>query len=156
MVLIRRLTDRVTKFGRDEAMIDFCKEYNEMFNDAEFNLYESSNNKDSEEGGSDGNKEKMTEEDREVTVQIDVDNQNEELNKEKDANETEDNDKVNNNEMNNDSLQDKQDADKDENAEKEKVKTEKKKQDKADKVDHVQEKQDDDKNEIDDDEFWNT
>nr|GEW75167.1 hypothetical protein [Tanacetum cinerariifolium] len=108
------------------------------------------------EGESDGNEEKITEEDREVTVQMDVDNQNEELNKEKDANETEDNDKMNNNEMNNDLLQEKQDADKDENAEKEKVETEKEKQDKADKVENVQEKQDDDKDGDDEDEFWNT
>ncbi|GJV92575.1 hypothetical protein Tco_1540388 [Tanacetum coccineum] len=87
---------------------------------------------------------------------MDVDNQNKELNKEKDANETEDNDKMKNNEMKNDSIQEKQDAYKDENAEKEKVETEKEKQDKANKVDNVQEKQGDDKDEIGEDEFWNT
>nr|GEV60350.1 ulp1 protease family, C-terminal catalytic domain-containing protein [Tanacetum cinerariifolium] len=90
------------------------------------------------EEGSDRNEEKITEEDREVLVQMDVDNHNEELDKEKDTNETEDSDKMNNNEMKNDSLREKQDADKDENAEKEK------------------EKQDDDKDGIDEDEFCNT
>nr|GEX53831.1 retrovirus-related Pol polyprotein from transposon TNT 1-94 [Tanacetum cinerariifolium] len=47
-MLIRTLTDGLTKFGRDEPMIYFCKEYKQMFNDAEFSLYESSNNQDSE------------------------------------------------------------------------------------------------------------
>ncbi|GJU79561.1 hypothetical protein Tco_1281926 [Tanacetum coccineum] len=32
----------------DQAMLDFCKEYKQTFNDAEFNLYESSNDEDSE------------------------------------------------------------------------------------------------------------
>ncbi|GJR17280.1 putative reverse transcriptase domain-containing protein [Tanacetum coccineum] len=63
---------------------------------------------------------------------------------------------MNNNEMKNDSVQEKQDIDKDENAKKEKVKTEKEKQDKADEVDNVQEKQGDAKDEIGEDEFWNT
>ncbi|GJV39750.1 ulp1 protease family, C-terminal catalytic domain-containing protein [Tanacetum coccineum] len=71
---------------------------------------------------------------------MDVDNQNKELNKEKDANETEDNDKMNNNDMKNDSVQEKQDTDKDENA----------------KVDNVEEKQGDHKDETGEDEFWNT
>nr|GEZ51212.1 hypothetical protein [Tanacetum cinerariifolium] len=86
------------------------EEYKDMFNDVEFNLYESSNDEDSE-GDVDG-----------------------------------DNEKNNNND----------DANKDENTEKEKVETKKEKQDKADKVDNVQEKQDDDKDGIDEDEFWNT
>nr|GEW20919.1 hypothetical protein [Tanacetum cinerariifolium] len=77
------------------------------------------------EGGSDGKEEKMNGDDREVTVQMDVDNQNEEINKQKDAIESEDSDNMNNNEMKNDSVQEKQDADKDENTEKEKVKTKK-------------------------------
>nr|GEU70112.1 ulp1 protease family, C-terminal catalytic domain-containing protein [Tanacetum cinerariifolium] len=47
-VLIHTLTYGVTKFGRDKGMIDFFKAYKEMFNDAEFNLYESSNDEDSE------------------------------------------------------------------------------------------------------------
>ncbi|GKD92193.1 ulp1 protease family, C-terminal catalytic domain-containing protein [Tanacetum coccineum] len=180
-------------------MIDFCKQYGELFNDNEFNLYESSKDDDSEvepdgdnennnhddegaltadanrqkesdnqkkkknkeeidkqpeESGSEGTEESGN--DIEVTVQMDDDNQNEELNKEKDGNENEDNDKMNNNEMKNDSDQVKQDADKDKHAEKEKVEMKKEKQDKADKVDNVQEKQDDDKDEIGDDEFWNT
>ncbi|GKC46760.1 ulp1 protease family, C-terminal catalytic domain-containing protein [Tanacetum coccineum] len=54
------------------------------------------------------------------------------------------------------SLMEKQDADKDENAEKEKAETKKEKQDKVDKVDNIQEKQGDDKDEIGEDEFWNT
>ncbi|GJW84715.1 hypothetical protein Tco_0157860 [Tanacetum coccineum] len=58
--------------------------------------------------------------------------------------------------MKNDSIQEKQDDDKDENAKKEKVETEEEKQNKADKVDNVQEKQGNDKDEIGEDEFWNT
>ncbi|GJR85559.1 hypothetical protein Tco_0209570 [Tanacetum coccineum] len=91
-------------------------------------------------GGSDGKEENMNGDKREVTAQMDVNNQNKELNKEKDANETEDNDKMNNNDMKNDSIQEKQDTDKDENA----------------KVDNVKEKQGDHKDEIGEDEFWNT
>ncbi|GKD11451.1 hypothetical protein Tco_1191136 [Tanacetum coccineum] len=53
------------------------------------------------EGGSDGKDENMDGDEREVTAQMDVDNQNKELNKEKDANETEDNDKMNNNKIDN-------------------------------------------------------
>ncbi|GKA78519.1 hypothetical protein Tco_0785056, partial [Tanacetum coccineum] len=201
LVLVRTLTDGVAKFEHDQTMLDFCKEYKQTFNDAEFNLYESSNDEDSEgdvdgdndknnnndddgaptadankkkesenqkkkrnkeeidkqteesgskgteengseatEGGSDGKEENMNGDEREVTAQMDVDNQNKELNKEKDANETEDNDKMNNNDMKNDSVQEKQDTDKDENA----------------KVDNVEEKQGDHKDEIGEDEFWNT
>ncbi|GJU85674.1 hypothetical protein Tco_1293220 [Tanacetum coccineum] len=165
--LVRTLRNGVKKFEDDQIMIDFCQQYGELFNDNEFNLYESSNDDDSEgepdgdnennnhdddealtidankqkesdnqkkeqnkeeidkqtkesgsegteesgsegtkenrseatEGGSDGKEENMNGDDREVIVQIDVDNQNEELNKEKDANETKENDKINNNEM---------------------------------------------------------
>ncbi|GJV08923.1 hypothetical protein Tco_1346579 [Tanacetum coccineum] len=208
LVLVRTLTYRVAKFEHDQTMLDFCKEYKQTFNDAEFNLYESSNDEDSEgdvdedngknnndddrapttdankkkesenqkkkrnkeeidkqteesgsegtkesgskgtkengseatEGGSDGKEENMNGDEREVTAQMDVDNQNKELNKEKDANETEDNDKMNNNDMKNDSVQEKQDTDKDENA----------------KVDNVEEKQGDHKDETGEDEFWNT
>ncbi|GJT69291.1 hypothetical protein Tco_1028577 [Tanacetum coccineum] len=199
--LVRTLRNGLKNFEDDQMMIDFCKQYGELFNDNEFNLYESSKDNDSKgepnrdnennnhdddgaptvdankqkerteesgseetkengseatEGGSDGKEENINGDDRELTVQMDVDNQNEELNKEKDDNETEDNDKMNNNEMKNDSVQEKQDTDKDENAEKEKVEMEKEKQDKADKVDNVQEKQGDDKDEIGEDEFWNT
>ncbi|GJT78790.1 ulp1 protease family, C-terminal catalytic domain-containing protein [Tanacetum coccineum] len=98
------------------------------------------NGSEATEGGSDGKEENMNGDEREVTAQMDVNNQNKELNKEKDANETEDNDKMNNNDMKNDSVQEKQDTNKDENA----------------KVDNVQEKQADDKDEIGEDEFWNT
>ncbi|GKD29396.1 ulp1 protease family, C-terminal catalytic domain-containing protein [Tanacetum coccineum] len=206
--LVRTLRNAVKKFEDDQMMIDFCKQYGELFNDNEFNLYESSKDNDSEgepdgdnennnhdddgaptadankkkesenqkkerkkeeidkqteesgsegteesgsegteengseatEGGSDGKEENMNGDEREVTAQMDVNNQNKELNKEKDANETEDNDKMNNNDMKNDSVQEKQDTDKDENA----------------KVDNVKEKQGDDKDEIGEDEFWNT
>nr|GEV26554.1 hypothetical protein [Tanacetum cinerariifolium] len=147
--LVRTLRNGVKKFEDNHIMIDFCKQYGGLFNDNEFNLYESSKDDDSEEesgsegteesgsegtkvngsegteGGSDGKEEKINGDDREVTVQMDVDNQNGEINKQKDANETEDNDNMNNNEMKNDLVQEKQDADKDENAEKEKVKMEK-------------------------------
>ncbi|GJZ25925.1 hypothetical protein Tco_0570178 [Tanacetum coccineum] len=98
------------------------------------------NGSEATEGGSDGKEENMNGDEREVTAQMDVNNQNKELNKEKDANETEDNDKMNNNDMKNDSVQEKQDTDKDENA----------------KVDNVKEKQGDHKDEIGEDEFWNT
>ncbi|GKA23445.1 ulp1 protease family, C-terminal catalytic domain-containing protein [Tanacetum coccineum] len=46
--LIHTLTDGVTKFEDDQMMFDFCKQYKEMFNDAEFNLYESSKDEDSD------------------------------------------------------------------------------------------------------------
>ncbi|GJS23282.1 hypothetical protein Tco_0451914 [Tanacetum coccineum] len=146
--LVRTLRNGVKKFEYDQMMIDFCKQYGELFNDNEFNLYESSKDDDSEEKGSDGKEENMNGDDKEVTVQMDVNNQNEELNKEKDANKTEDNDKMNNNEMKNDSVQMKQDVDKDKNAEKEKVETEKEKQDKAGKVDNCEEMENQAKEEI--------
>ncbi|GJV99077.1 putative reverse transcriptase domain-containing protein [Tanacetum coccineum] len=38
--LVHTLTDGMTKFEDDHMMFDFCKQYKEMFNDAEFNLYE--------------------------------------------------------------------------------------------------------------------
>ncbi|GJX97842.1 hypothetical protein Tco_0353640 [Tanacetum coccineum] len=157
------------------------KQYGELFNDNEFNLYESSKDEDSEgepngdnennnhdddgapmadannQKESDNQKKEQNKEEidkqpeesgREGTeesgIQMDVGNQNEERNKEKDANETEDNDKMNKVET---------DDNKDENAEKEKIETEKEKQDKADKVDNVQEKQGDHKDEIGEDEF---
>ncbi|GKB37124.1 ulp1 protease family, C-terminal catalytic domain-containing protein [Tanacetum coccineum] len=138
--LVRTLRNGVKKF-KDDQMIDFCKQYRELFNDNEFNLYEYflfkrggltiAGSEGTEESGSEGKLEEMKTE-------------------EKDANETEDNVNVNNNEMKNDSVQEKQDA------KKEKAETEKEKQDKADKVDNVQEKQGDAKDEIGEDEFWNT
>ncbi|GKD46779.1 hypothetical protein Tco_1271424 [Tanacetum coccineum] len=67
------------------------------------------------EGGSDGKEENMNGDEREVTTQMDVDNQNKELNKEKDANETEDNDKMNNNKI--DNVEEKQGDHKDETGE---------------------------------------
>ncbi|GJT69293.1 hypothetical protein Tco_1028579 [Tanacetum coccineum] len=85
----------------------------------------------------DGKEENMNGVEREVTAQMDVDNQNKELNKEKDANEIEDNDKMNNNDMKNDSFQEKQDSNKVENA----------------KVDNVEEKQGDHKDETCREEF---
>ncbi|GJW25233.1 ulp1 protease family, C-terminal catalytic domain-containing protein [Tanacetum coccineum] len=98
------------------------------------------NGSEATEGGSDGKEENMNGDEKEVTAHMDVDSQNKDLNKEKDANETEDNDKMKNIDMKNDSIQEKQDTNKDENA----------------KVDNVQEKQADDKDEIGEDEFWNT
>ncbi|GJW73768.1 hypothetical protein Tco_0133138 [Tanacetum coccineum] len=182
--LVRTLRNGVKKFEDDQMMIDFCKQYRELFNDNEFKLYEYSKDDDSEgetdgdnednnhdddgaptadankkkesenqtkernkeeidkqteesgsegtdesgsegteengseatEGGSDGKEENMNGDEREVTAHMDVDSQNKELNKEKDANETEDNDKMNNIDMKNDSIQEKQDTNKDENA----------------------------------------
>nr|GEV14801.1 hypothetical protein [Tanacetum cinerariifolium] len=138
--LVRTLRNGVKTSKDDHIVIDFCKQYGELFNDNEFN-HESSKDDDSEgepdgdnennnhdddgaptadankgsegtgenrsegtEGGSDGKEEKMNGDDREVTVQMDVNNQNEEINKQKDANETKDNDNMNNNEMKNDSV----------------------------------------------------
>ncbi|GJT27854.1 ulp1 protease family, C-terminal catalytic domain-containing protein [Tanacetum coccineum] len=180
--LVRTLRNGVKKIENDNVMIDFCKQYGELFNDHKFsNLYESSKEDDSEgepdgddensnhdddgapttdankqkesdnqkkeqnkeeidketeesgsegikergseatEGGINGKEENMNGDEREVTAQLDVDNQNKKLNKEKDANETEDNDKMNNN-----------------------------------KIDNVEEKQCDHKDETSEDEFWNT
>ncbi|GKA45878.1 hypothetical protein Tco_0738674 [Tanacetum coccineum] len=175
--LVRTLRNGVKKFEDDQMMIDFCKQYRELFNDNEFKLYEYSKDDDSEgetdgdnednnhdddgaptadankkkesenqtkernkedidkqteesgsegtdesgsegteengseatEGGSDGKEENMNGDEKEVTAHMDVDSQNKDLNKEKDANETEDNDKMNNIDMKNDSIQEKQD-----------------------------------------------
>nr|GEW13301.1 hypothetical protein [Tanacetum cinerariifolium] len=87
------------------------------------------NGSETTEGESDGKEENINGDDREVKAQIDVDNQEK---------------------------QEKQDTNKDEYAKKEKVETVKEKQDKADKVDNVQEKEYDDKEQISEDEFWNT
>ncbi|GJR11193.1 hypothetical protein Tco_0793845 [Tanacetum coccineum] len=74
--LVHTLTDGMTKFEDDHMMFDFCKQYKEMFNDAEFNLYEyykdedcnndsdldNENNKDDEEEPmADGKKENENE-----------------------------------------------------------------------------------------------
>ncbi|GKC51557.1 hypothetical protein Tco_1074302 [Tanacetum coccineum] len=139
--------DKGTKEGSSEGPEESGSEGTEE------SVTEGTKESEGKEVQDDGKEENMNGDDIEVIVQMDVENHNEELNKEKDANETEDNDKMNNNEMKNDSVQEKQDADKDENTEKEKVETKKEKQDKADKVDNVQEKQGDHKDEISEDEF---
>nr|GEV25622.1 hypothetical protein [Tanacetum cinerariifolium] len=186
--------DGVTKFKDDQMMFDICKQYKEMFNDAEFNLYESSkdedsdndsdpdndNNKDdeeelkadgknqnenerqseiqkekeniedmgkgTEEGGSDANDngekdeddvnienefEKVNEKDDEEAVLMDVDDPNEKI-KEKEANK----EKVS------DSIKKEQ-----------QVRSEKEKQYEADKVEKVQEIQDE-HNRLTHDQFW--
>ncbi|GKA88455.1 hypothetical protein Tco_0810219 [Tanacetum coccineum] len=161
--LVHTLTDGMTKFEDDQMMFDFCKQYKEMFNDAEFNLYASSKDEDSdsdrvpdndnnkkydkeepmadgkkknenekqsgiqkekeniedmskgtEEGGSEANDdgeededdvnnehefEKLTGDNREDVISMDVDNQKEEIIKENDGNETEDNENLNKNEI---------------------------------------------------------
>ncbi|GKC65357.1 hypothetical protein Tco_1097955 [Tanacetum coccineum] len=53
--LVQTLTDRVAKFEKDQTMFDFCKLYKEMFNNAEFNLYESSMDEDSNSDGDQDN-----------------------------------------------------------------------------------------------------
>ncbi|GJQ90017.1 hypothetical protein Tco_0001156 [Tanacetum coccineum] len=103
--LVRTLRNGVKFFKEDQMMIDFCKQYGELFNDNEFNLYETSKDDDSKgeldgdnennnhdddgaltaDANNDGKEENMNGDDKEVTVQMDVDNQNEELNKEKDC-----------------------------------------------------------------------
>nr|GEY88358.1 hypothetical protein [Tanacetum cinerariifolium] len=40
--LVRTLKDGVTKFEKNQMMIEFCKQYGELFNDNEFNVSESS------------------------------------------------------------------------------------------------------------------
>ncbi|GJT36387.1 hypothetical protein Tco_0926806 [Tanacetum coccineum] len=46
--LVQTLKNGVTKFEEDQTMFGFCKQYKELFNDAEFNLYESSKDGDSD------------------------------------------------------------------------------------------------------------
>ncbi|GJX90014.1 ulp1 protease family, C-terminal catalytic domain-containing protein [Tanacetum coccineum] len=70
---------------------------------------------------------KLTGDDTEVAVSTDVDNQKEEIIRNKDGNETEVNEKMNNNEMKNDFVQ-----------KEEQVETEKEKQDEADKVEKLE------------------
>ncbi|GJR25357.1 ulp1 protease family, C-terminal catalytic domain-containing protein [Tanacetum coccineum] len=137
--LVRTLRNAVKKFKDDQMMIDFCKQYGELFNDNEFNLYESSKDNDSEgepeESGSEGTEEsgsEGTEENGSESTEGGSDGKEENMNG--------DEREMNNNDMKNDSVQEKQDTDKDENA----------------KVDNVKEKQGDHKDEIGEDEFWNT
>ncbi|GJZ71773.1 hypothetical protein Tco_0635624, partial [Tanacetum coccineum] len=54
--LVRTLRNGVKIFKDDQMMIDFCKQYGELFNDNEFNHYESSKDNDSE-GEPDGDNE---------------------------------------------------------------------------------------------------
>ncbi|GKC53762.1 hypothetical protein Tco_1076507 [Tanacetum coccineum] len=54
--LVRTLRNGVKKFEDDQMMIDFCKQYRELFNDNEFKLYEYSKDDDSE-GETDGDNE---------------------------------------------------------------------------------------------------
>nr|GEV02245.1 hypothetical protein [Tanacetum cinerariifolium] len=56
--LVRTLRDRVKKFENDQMMIEFCKQYEELFNDDEFNVNESSMNdyKDDDSDADDDNK----------------------------------------------------------------------------------------------------
>ncbi|GJZ43371.1 hypothetical protein Tco_0590626 [Tanacetum coccineum] len=54
--LVRMLRNAVKKFKDNQMMINFCKQYGELFNDNEFNLYKSSKDNDSE-GGPNGDNE---------------------------------------------------------------------------------------------------
>ncbi|GJW65730.1 hypothetical protein Tco_0117614 [Tanacetum coccineum] len=54
--LVRTLRNGVENFKDDQMMIDFCKQYGELFNDNEFDHYESSKDNDSE-GEPDGDNE---------------------------------------------------------------------------------------------------
>ncbi|GJX68543.1 peptidase C48, SUMO/sentrin/Ubl1 [Tanacetum coccineum] len=54
--LVKTLRNGVKKFEDDQMMIDFCKEYRELFNDNEFKHYEYSKDDDSE-GETDGDNE---------------------------------------------------------------------------------------------------
>ncbi|GJU34528.1 hypothetical protein Tco_1182882 [Tanacetum coccineum] len=87
-VLVRTLTDGVAKFEQDQTMFDFCKQYKQMFNDAEFNLYESSNDEDSEGDADEYNDKNNNNDDddgaptADANKQNESDNQKEEQNKE--------------------------------------------------------------------------
>ncbi|GKD26150.1 hypothetical protein Tco_1232364 [Tanacetum coccineum] len=65
-VLVRTLTDGVTKFEHDQTMLDFC-------NHAEFNLYESSNDEDNanKQNESDNQKEEQNKEDIDKGIEED-------------------------------------------------------------------------------------
>nr|GEU60934.1 hypothetical protein [Tanacetum cinerariifolium] len=56
--LVRTLKDGVTKFENDQMMIEFCKQYGELFNDNEFNVSESSMDdyRDGDSNADDNNK----------------------------------------------------------------------------------------------------
>ncbi|GJU13108.1 hypothetical protein Tco_1135504 [Tanacetum coccineum] len=76
-VYIEPLSDRipVTKeFEDDQMMFDFCKQYKEMFNDVEFNLYESSKDEDSDNDSDPDNDNNKDDEEEPMT---DGKNQNE-------------------------------------------------------------------------------
>ncbi|GKD90522.1 hypothetical protein Tco_1366029 [Tanacetum coccineum] len=84
--LVRTLRNGVKKFEGDQMMIDFCKQYGELFNDNEFNLYESSKDDDSE-GEPDGDNENNNHDDdgaptADANKQKESDNQKKEQNKE--------------------------------------------------------------------------
>ncbi|GJZ43368.1 ulp1 protease family, C-terminal catalytic domain-containing protein [Tanacetum coccineum] len=91
--LVRTLRNGVKKFEDDHIMIDFCKKYVEMFNDNEFNLYESSKDDDSE-GEPDKDNENNNHDDdgaptADANKQKESDNQKKEQNKEEIDNQTE-------------------------------------------------------------------
>ncbi|GKD91087.1 hypothetical protein Tco_1366594 [Tanacetum coccineum] len=90
--LVRTLKNGVKKFEDDHIMIDFCKKYRELFNDNEFNLYESSKDDDSE-GELDEDNESNNHDDGAPTAdankQKESDNQKKDQNKEEIDNQTE-------------------------------------------------------------------
>ncbi|GKE02241.1 hypothetical protein Tco_1390224 [Tanacetum coccineum] len=87
-VLVRTLTYGVAKFEQDQTMFDFCKQYKQMFNDAKFNLYESSNDEDNEGDAEEYNDKNNNNNDDDGAPTADAnkrnesDNQKEEQNKE--------------------------------------------------------------------------
>ncbi|GKC73735.1 hypothetical protein Tco_1119618 [Tanacetum coccineum] len=88
LVLVRTLTDWVAKFEHDQTMLDFCKEYKQMFNDVEFNLYESSNDEDSE-GDVDGDNDKNNNNDDDRAPTADANKKKESENQKKRRNKEE-------------------------------------------------------------------
>ncbi|GKB88651.1 hypothetical protein Tco_0960923, partial [Tanacetum coccineum] len=76
-VLVRTLIDGVAKFEQDQTMFDFCKQYKQMFNDAEFNLYESSNDEDSEGDADEYNDKNNNNDDDDGAPTTDANKQNE-------------------------------------------------------------------------------
>ncbi|GKC63985.1 ulp1 protease family, C-terminal catalytic domain-containing protein [Tanacetum coccineum] len=91
--LVKTLKNGVKKFEDDHIMIDFCKQYGELFNDNEFNLYVSSKDDDSEGEPDEDNESNNHDDDGALTTdtnkQKESDNQKKEQNKEEIDNQTE-------------------------------------------------------------------
>ncbi|GJY61365.1 hypothetical protein Tco_0462022 [Tanacetum coccineum] len=85
--LVRTLRNGVKKFEDGQMMIDFCKQYGELFNDNEFNLYESS--KDDDSKGKPGGDNENNNHDDDGAPTADANNQKESDNQKKEQNKEE-------------------------------------------------------------------